>query len=123
MGLRRGRGRGLCGDAADLRSLRGNVDGDVQPADAVPELDLKGIAGRREAMGGRLCRVLRDAVDERPVLLLDLDKTDENVFAAKAGVAREIVGDGGIERLLLVDGPCIVAGYLNEDQIIAVVDA
>jgi hypothetical protein len=32
---------------------------------------------------------LRDAVAERPVLLLDLDKTDEDVFAAKAGIVRE----------------------------------
>ena len=32
--------RGLCRDAADLGRLRRNVDGDLQPADAFPELDL-----------------------------------------------------------------------------------
>jgi hypothetical protein len=33
---------GLCCDAADLGCVRGNVDGDLQPADDLPELDLRG---------------------------------------------------------------------------------
>ncbi len=40
MGLRCDRVRGLRRDAADLGSVRGNVDGDLQPDDALPELDL-----------------------------------------------------------------------------------
>ena len=47
MGFRRGRIRGLCRDAADLGRVRGNVDGDVQPADDFPELDLRGRSWRR----------------------------------------------------------------------------
>ena len=41
MGFRRGRVRGLCRDAADLGGVSGNVDGDLCPADDVPELDMK----------------------------------------------------------------------------------
>ena len=40
MGFCRGRRCGLRGDAADHRGVRRNLDADVQPADAVPELDL-----------------------------------------------------------------------------------
>ena len=40
MGLCRGRFRGLRRDAADLGRVRRNVDGDVQPPDDFPELDL-----------------------------------------------------------------------------------
>src|ERR1700737_3933313 len=42
MGVWRNGVRGLCRDAADFGSVRRHVDGDVQPADAVPELDLRG---------------------------------------------------------------------------------
>src|ERR1700704_1262804 len=38
----------------------------------------------------------------------------KNVFAAQPRVAREIIGDGRIQRLLLVDGPGVVTGDLNE---------
>src|ERR1019366_4476112 len=41
MGLRRDRLRRLCCGAADLGGVRGNVDGDIQPADDLPELDLR----------------------------------------------------------------------------------
>ncbi len=51
MGVRRGRSRGLCRDAADLGGIRRNVDGDVQPADAVPELDLKFEAQQEKSLG------------------------------------------------------------------------
>jgi hypothetical protein len=40
MGFRRNRLRRFCGDAADLGCVRGNVDGDLQPADDFSELDL-----------------------------------------------------------------------------------
>ena len=40
VGLCRDRRHRLCRDAADLGRLRGNVDGDLQPPDAVPGLDL-----------------------------------------------------------------------------------
>ena len=50
MGLCRARFRGLCGDAADLGGVCGNVDGDVQPADDFPELDLSWL-GHPPAVG------------------------------------------------------------------------
>jgi hypothetical protein len=40
----RDRIRGLSGSPAGLGRVRGNVDGDVQPADGLPELDLSEIA-------------------------------------------------------------------------------
>jgi hypothetical protein len=48
MGFRRNRLRGFCGDAADLGCVRGNVDGDLQPADDFSELDLRDSARRRK---------------------------------------------------------------------------
>src|SRR5262249_62291936 len=39
-----GRGRRLCRNAADLGRVRRHLDGDVQPPDAVPGLDLNGAA-------------------------------------------------------------------------------
>jgi hypothetical protein len=53
---------------------------------------------------------LRDTVAERPVFLFDLDKADKNVLAAQAGIPREVIGDRGVQRLLLFDGAGIVAG-------------
>jgi hypothetical protein len=41
MGLRRAPIRRFCRDVADLCRLSGNIDGDVQPADVLPELDLR----------------------------------------------------------------------------------
>lgn len=43
----------LCRDAADLGGVRRNVDGDLQPADAVPELDISTMA---VTSCGRACR-------------------------------------------------------------------
>src|SRR6266702_2722039 len=45
---------------------------------------------------------------------LDLDNADENVFAAQAGIISEIVGDSGIERLLLIYASRIVTCDLDE---------
>ena len=50
MGVCRGRIRRLCRDAADLGGVRRNVDGDVQPADDFPELDLRRLAWRMLAV-------------------------------------------------------------------------
>jgi hypothetical protein len=41
MGFRRNRLRKVCGDAADLGCVRGNVDGELQPADDFSDLDLR----------------------------------------------------------------------------------
>lgn len=41
IGFRRNRLCRFCGDAADLGCVRGNVDGDLQPADDFSELDLR----------------------------------------------------------------------------------
>src|ERR1700760_2705536 len=49
MGLRGAGVRRLRGDAADHRGFRGNLDVDLQPADAVPELDLGPRQRSREA--------------------------------------------------------------------------
>src|SRR6202165_630397 len=70
MGFRRGRLRRLCGNAADLRSLRGNVDGDVHPADGLPELDLRkrsGLMPASETEPGCPVPVDPVAVKMRPV--------------------------------------------------------
>ena len=42
VGVCRGRGGELCRDAAGLGGVRRHLDGDVQPADDLPELDLSG---------------------------------------------------------------------------------
>src|SRR5450631_2540305 len=67
--------------------------------------------------------VLRDAVAERPVFLFDLDKIDKNVLASQPGIAHEIIGDRGVQRLLLFDAAALVAGDLNEGQVVGVDDA
>ena len=47
---------GFAADAADLRGVRRNVDADVQPADAVPKLDMTSSTACRGSAGGS-CRM------------------------------------------------------------------
>jgi hypothetical protein len=61
--------RRLCCDAAYFGRVRGNIDGDVQPADDLPELDLRGsqVAARRPvrpwaAFFAVACRLRKSAV-------------------------------------------------------------
>src|ERR1700756_4048125 len=67
--------------------------------------------------------VLRLAIAEGPVLLLDLDKTDEDVFLAHARRLRESICDRLVELLLLLDGAAFVPGDLDDDEIIGAGDA
>ena len=59
-------------------------------------------AGSPVMLRTAVCRVLRRAVAERPVLLLDLDEVDEDVVRPDADRRRESIRDGLIERFLLL---------------------
>ena len=63
MGLRRDRMRGLRRDAADLGGVRRDVDGDVCPADAFPELDLSGANTDQPAQQMRGLKIICAAID------------------------------------------------------------
>src|SRR5580658_1012075 len=82
-----------------------------------------GTARERAIASANSSRVLRHPVAERPVLLLDLDKADEDVLAAQAEPAREPVGDRLEERLFLLDRPPLVPGDLDDHQILGAADA
>lgn len=67
--------------------------------------------------------VLGFAVAERPVLFLDLDKTDKDVLPPEPDSRVKAVGDGFVERLFLLRAPSLVPGDLYNDEVIAAVDA
>src|SRR5664279_656492 len=81
------------------------------------------MTGTMAQIADRLCRILRDAVAERPVFLLDLDQTDKNILATQAGIVGEAIGDRGVQRLLLLDAAGVIAGDLNEGQVVGIDDA
>jgi len=54
--------------------------------------------------------VLRDAVAEGPVLLLDLDEIDESVLARESDALVQPVDDCLVESLLDLDPPSLVEG-------------
>ena len=70
-----------------------------------------------------LRRVLGDAIAERPVFLLGLDQADDDVLAPQAGAGGQVVGEGREQAFLLVERSALVAGDLNDDEIVGIVDS
>src|SRR5215510_2874169 len=73
----------------------------------------------RRRVGGVLC----EAVANGPVLGQRLDEIDEDILRANAGIGDELLDDAAIKRPLLRQGPRVVDGQLNDDEIIAARDS
>src|SRR5262249_32486910 len=68
-------------------------------------------------------RVLRDAVAERPVLLLHLDEVDEHVLGTHAELAPQPLRDGRVELALGVDRAPLGEGDLYGHEAVGAADA
>ena len=67
--------------------------------------------------------VLRYAVSEGPVLLLDLDEIDENVLAPEPDALVHPVGDCFVEGFFGLDRPSLVEGELDDQRVRASIDS
>src|SRR3712207_908208 len=68
-------------------------------------------------------RVLRDAVTEGPVFLFDFNQVDEYILRAEARVFAQPLDDPLEECLLLLNRPRVADGQLDDDEIVASLDA
>src|ERR1700740_1530496 len=71
----------------------------------------------------RLAGILRLSVAEGPVLLLDLDKIDQDVLGPDARRPGEPLGDCLVELLLLLDHPALVPSDLDDHEVVGPMDA
>jgi len=68
-------------------------------------------------------RVLGFALADGPVLKPDIGEVDEDILGADARCLSEPLGDRLVERLLLAGRTALVPRDLDDDQVIAAVDA
>src|SRR5580658_9188449 len=80
-------------------------------------------SGAARARAWRSPDVLRLAVAERPVFRKHLDQIDENILRPQSGILGQPFDDAPIELLLLCRRAGVADGDLNDDQIVAALDA
>ena len=78
---------------------------------------------RRVNSASRSLHVLRDVVAERPVFRQHFDQVDEDPFRAQAGVGGQFFDDAPKQLLLLRARAGVADGELNDDEVIAALDA
>src|SRR6185295_17300549 len=77
---------------------------------------------RRKEPSQELRDVLRDAVAERPILLLNFEEIDEDVLRPQAGLLREQFDDARKKRFLLIDVARVGDGELDQHQVVGALD-
>jgi hypothetical protein len=70
-----------------------------------------------------LACVLRLAVTEGPVLLLHLDKIDDDIFAPQSQTLMQAVGHSLVEGALHIKSPPLVHRHLNDDCVLGTLDS
>src|ERR1700679_2172821 len=80
-------------------------------------------SGEARARAWRSSDVLRLAMAERPVFRKHLDQIDEDILRPQPGAVGQPFDDAPIQLLLLLHIARVADGDLNDDQIVAALDA